>query len=142
MLGRAPIIDFDGTLTHLPVNWAALRSRLGVRTLSAVAPDRAAAWELVTQAEVAAATDAEVLVEVASALQSCIAFAVLTDNSESAVAAFLERHPSLARLCVLVTGRETLHASKRDPEAFERGFTLCLEATAASCCMSACRVAS
>ena len=130
MLGRAPIIDFDNTLTRLPVDWAGLRSRLGIRTLRDLEGCDPDAWGQVTQAEVEAAHSAVPNEAAVDALHLCSGFAVLTDNSESCVSAFLERIPALGRRCLAVVGRETLGKSKRDPAAFARGFALCLNATA------------
>ncbi|MGD0370261.1 MAG: hypothetical protein ABSC16_00980 [Candidatus Dormibacteria bacterium] len=130
MLGRAPILDFDGTLTRLPVDWDGLRSRLGVRTLRDLEGRDPDAWRQVTQAEVDAAHSAVANEAAVDALHLCSGFAVLTDNSETAVTAFLERNPALGCRCLAVVGRETLGRSKREPEAFARGFDLCLKATA------------
>jgi phosphoglycolate phosphatase-like HAD superfamily hydrolase len=139
MLGRAPIVDFDGTLARLDVDWAGLRTRLGVGSLNdlweTVDPSTDgwrddAAWRAVTEAEIDAARDAEPVPPTVAALLSCAAFAVLTANSEAAVAVFLDAQAPLRALCVTVAGRETLRGSKRDPAAFARGFRRCADATA------------
>jgi len=139
MLGRAPIVDFDGTLARLGVDWDGLRARLGVTSLDELwtaanpAGDDGGldgqAWRAVTEAEVAAARQAQPVGPVAAALARCAGFAVLTGNSQAAVDAFLDRQPELRCLCLTVAGRETLRGSKRDPAAFSRGFRRCVDAT-------------
>jgi phosphoglycolate phosphatase-like HAD superfamily hydrolase len=139
MLGRAPIVDFDGTLARLGVDWDGLRARLGLTSLDELwtAEEGAGgggeldgqAWRAVTAAEVAAAREAQPVERMVSALARCQGFAVLTGNSQAAVNAFLDRRPELGSLCLAVAGRETLRGSKRDPAAFSRGFQLCADAT-------------
>jgi phosphoglycolate phosphatase-like HAD superfamily hydrolase len=141
MLGRAPIVDFDGTLARLGVDWAGLRARLGLTSLDELweRVDASAdgwtddpTWRAVTAAEIDAARVAEPVAPLVTALASCDGFAVLTGNSEAAVAAFLEITPRLRSLCLAVAGRETLRGSKRDQPAFARGFQRCVDATAAA----------
>jgi phosphoglycolate phosphatase-like HAD superfamily hydrolase len=138
MLGRAPIVDFDGTLTQLGVDWDGLRARLGVSFLDELWTAANAegdgeldskAWRAVTDAEVASARHAQPIGPMAAALTRCECFAVLTGNSQAAVEAFLDRHPELRSRCLAVAGRETLRGSKRDPAAFSRGFRSCTAAT-------------
>jgi|ERR1035437_179349 phosphoglycolate phosphatase-like HAD superfamily hydrolase len=139
MLGRAPIVDFDGTLARLGVDWDGLRARLGITSLDELWTTEAGAggggelegeaWRAVTEAEVAAARQAQPVDLMVSALARCEGFAVLTGNSQAAVDAFLDRRPELGSLCLAVAGRETLRGSKRDPAAFSRGFRRCAEAT-------------
>jgi phosphoglycolate phosphatase-like HAD superfamily hydrolase len=139
MLGRAPIVDFDGTLARLDVDWSGLRARLGLASLDDLWKTVNAstdgwsddpAWRAVTDAEIDAARRAEPVTPLIAALGSCAGFAVLTANSEAAVATFLDARPDLNALCLAVAGRETLRGSKRDPHAFARGFRRCAEATA------------
>ena len=33
MLGLTPILDFDGTITELPVDWSSLRRQLGIHQI-------------------------------------------------------------------------------------------------------------
>jgi phosphoglycolate phosphatase-like HAD superfamily hydrolase len=139
MLGRAPIVDFDGTLARLGVDWAGLRARLGLTSLDELwtaepgagggGDLNSAGWRAVTAAEVAAALRARPVEPMVAALARCEAFAVLTGNSQAAVDAFLDRRPELGSLCRAVAGRETLRGSKRDPATFSRGFQLCADAT-------------
>ncbi|MGD0448925.1 MAG: hypothetical protein ABSB36_10020 [Candidatus Dormibacteria bacterium] len=138
MLGRAPIVDFDGTLARLGVDWDGLRARLGLTSLDDLwAAEQGPggggdldgqAWQAVISAEVAAARQADPVEPMLEALVRCEGFAVLTGNSEAAVDAFLDRRPELRSLCLAVAGRETLRGSKRDPAAFSRGFRRCAEA--------------
>lgn len=141
MLGRAPIVDFDGTLARLDVDWAGLRARLGLASLDELweRVDASAdgwtddpAWRAVTAAEIGAARVAEPVAPLVSALSACDGFTVLTGNSEAAVAAFLDNTPHLRGLCLAVAGRETLRGPKRDQPAFARGFQRCARATAAA----------
>jgi phosphoglycolate phosphatase-like HAD superfamily hydrolase len=141
MLGRAPIVDFDGTLARLDVDWDGLRRSLGLGSLDDLwrrvdtdsdgwADDPG--WRAITAAEVDAARCAEPVAPLVSALAACAGFAVLTANSEAAVAAFLDPQPELRARCLAVAGRETLRGSKRNPVAFARGFRRCADATAAA----------
>jgi phosphoglycolate phosphatase-like HAD superfamily hydrolase len=133
ILGPAPIVDFDGTLACLDVSWDDLRARLDLDRIGqlwqSADPD---AWSLVRDAEVEAATRAAPFEPVRAGLERSSAFAVLTSNSEKAVARFLERFGSLESRAAVVVGRETLAGPKRDYQVFGRGFTRCVTATAAA----------
>ncbi len=119
--GLPVISDFDGTITHLGVDWSAVRERVGVCRIAELwtRPDAATAWEIVAEAEINAAHHCALNDEVASWLTASSGYAVLTNNSELAVAAFLGRHPVLESQCRLVIGRETLAGSKEDGARFE-----------------------
>jgi phosphoglycolate phosphatase-like HAD superfamily hydrolase len=141
MLGPAPVVDFDGTVAKLEIAWADLRERAGVRRIDELwtidrpdswAPDSWAPdpWADVTHAETAAATAAAPVDAVVRHLADCHAVAVLTSNAEAAVEAFLDRFPDLAGRVVAIVGRETLAGPKSDFATFERGYRLCVEATA------------
>jgi phosphoglycolate phosphatase-like HAD superfamily hydrolase len=65
-------------------------------------------------------------------LDAVTAFAVLTNNSESAVRQFFRRFDGLASRLAGVVGRETLGGSKRNPERFRIGFERCFALTAAA----------
>lgn len=131
ILGPAPIVDFDGTLACLPVSWDDLRARLDVERIGqlwhSADPD---AWSIVRGAEIEAAAHATPLEPVRAALEHASAFAVLTSNSEDAVARFLTRFTSLESRVAVIVGRETLAGPKHDYDVFERGFTKCVRATA------------
>jgi phosphoglycolate phosphatase-like HAD superfamily hydrolase len=133
ILGPAPIIDFDGTLARLHVAWDDLRERLDVERIGqlweSANPD---AWIMVRDAEVEAAARARPFEPVRAGLERSVVFAVLTSNSEDAVARFLARFGSLESRAAVVVGRETLAGPKRDYEVFSRGFTKCVRATAAA----------
>ncbi len=119
------VSDFDGTITRLDIDWQALRERLGVRSVRQLW-DGADGWSIVTEVETEAASRAAVRTAVVSLFDDEPALAVLTNNSEHAVAAFLERHPELCERVVAVVGRESLKAPKEDPEAFARGLRTCM----------------
>lgn len=131
ILGPAPIADFDGTVAVLPVAWAELRSRLGVASIVDLWSGDRAAWDLVRDAELEAARHATPVAGVCAELATTERFAILTNNSEEAVSAFLATRPDLADRVTRVVGRETLGGPKTDAATFERGFAACLAATAA-----------
>lgn len=131
MLGRAPIVDFDGTLARLDVAWAPLRSSLGVRRIDDLwARHDADAWDTVTGAERAAASTAEPVEAVLTLLERVEAVAVLTSNSERAVEAFLQRFPALEARVSAIVGRETLAGPKSSFDVFANGYGVCVGATA------------
>jgi phosphoglycolate phosphatase-like HAD superfamily hydrolase len=129
-LGRAPIVDFDGTLARLAVDWAELREQLGVRSIDDLWSGPVARWHAVTAAETRAATRAEPVRAVVDALAPDAVVGVLTANSEHAVRAFLAGQPALAARVRAVAGRETLGGPKRDPRAFAAAFDALVAATA------------
>jgi phosphoglycolate phosphatase-like HAD superfamily hydrolase len=134
-LGPAPIVDFDGTIAALPVDWPALRQELRVRRIDDLWLDATAtgdpegAWSRVTQAESEAAALATPIEPVARALALATGFAVLTSNSGLAVMRFLEGHPHLRARLVTVVGREGLGGPKSDFHRFRDGFGRCRAAT-------------
>ncbi|MCZ7528824.1 MAG: hypothetical protein M5U14_22075 [Acidimicrobiia bacterium] len=131
MLGRAPIVDFDGTLAALDVDWAGLRRTLGVaRILDLWSEPGGGRWAVVDDAELRAATSAHPVSPVIGHLGAADAFAVLTNNCERSVWRFLERFDELAGRARAVVGRETLQGPKTDFTVFARGFATCVEATA------------
>jgi phosphoglycolate phosphatase-like HAD superfamily hydrolase len=131
MLGPAPVADFDGTIARLVGPWAELRSELGVSVIEDLweVPDHDG-WDRVRDFEVTAARTAAPVAVVERALVEARSFAVLTSNSEHAVHEFLGRFPDLAVRAAAVIGRETLGGPKTSPAVFERGFRLCVAATA------------
>jgi phosphoglycolate phosphatase-like HAD superfamily hydrolase len=131
ILGPAPIVDFDGTLTCLVVEWGDLRTRLRVDRIGRLwESKRADAWAHVRDAEVEAARHATPFEPMRAAIAKSTAFAVLTSNSEDAVAEFLRRFEALQSRVAVVVGRETLAGPKYDYEVFRRGFMTCVQATA------------
>lgn len=126
------IADFDGTLTRLRVDWDALRASVGVRSIGDLWQlDDPAAFVTVAAAERDGAREADADPEAAAFVRGFAAFAILTDNSETAVAVFLERHPHMAQRCLAVAGRESLRGSKRDPVVFRAGIDRCVAALGA-----------
>jgi phosphoglycolate phosphatase-like HAD superfamily hydrolase len=130
MLGPAPIVDFDGTLTSLPVAWDELRTQLGVSRVGELwKPHNTGAWALVREFELDAARRAAPFEPVRAGLEASTVFAVLTANSEDAVKRFVERFADLASRVAIVVGRETLAGPKHDYDVFRRGFAQCVAAT-------------
>jgi hypothetical protein len=128
MLGLAPVLDFDGTLTHLGVDWVGLRQELGVDRIDDLW-SRAGNWNIVAEAEIAAASVAAAVAPVATILSAVRCFAVLTSNDARAVTRFVERFPALRDRLAIVVGREELGGPKTDFARFEVGMQQCLEAT-------------
>lgn len=126
--GRALVADFDGTLLTLAVDWSGLRRSLGVQRIAELWSRGDRAFDPVDLAEVEGARTGTDRAAALAFVRKFSSFAVLTDNTEAAVRVFLERHPQLARRCLLVAGRETLAGSKQDVAVFERGARMCLEA--------------
>jgi phosphoglycolate phosphatase-like HAD superfamily hydrolase len=133
-LGPAPIVDFDGTLVSLPVDWPALRERLRVARIDDLwrrdGPASRDAWSEVMQAEVAAAARAHPVDATVNLLGRAEGFAVLTSNSGRAVERFLEDRTDLSGKVVAIVGREALGGPKHDLSRFSDGFSHCAEATA------------
>lgn len=123
------VTDFDATLTHLAVDWAGLRARLRVRTMAELwrRPD-VRAFDIVAAAERDGARAGQDNAAALRFVRGFTRFAVLTDNSKTAVDVFLERHPDLRKRCAAVVGRETLGAPKRERAAFGRGMRICIDA--------------
>jgi len=131
ILGRAPILDFDGTIARLAVDWHYLRRSLGVASINDLwTTGGASSFVAVTTAEVKASARSDGIPEVLAALAGVEAFAVLTNNSAAAVHRFLEERTSIGHRLVLVVGRDQLGGPKSDFDRFEVGFRLCLNATA------------
>jgi phosphoglycolate phosphatase-like HAD superfamily hydrolase len=129
-LGPAPIVDFDGTIARLDVDWARLRMRLRVDAIGELwARAGDGRWAEVTAAEVAAAEHAREIACTTEALRSVRAFAVVTDNSEHAIDAYLRRLPELASRVAYVGGRESLEGPKRDAARFRKVFDRAVAAT-------------
>jgi len=130
ILGPAPIVDFDGTLTWLPVPWGDLRARLHVERIEQLwDSENTQAWAMVREAEVEAARRATPLEPMRALLEQSSAFAVLTSNAEEAVACFLQRFAALEARATTLVGRETLAGPKHERETFRRGFAQCVRAT-------------
>jgi phosphoglycolate phosphatase-like HAD superfamily hydrolase len=130
--GPAPILDFDGTIARLPVAWADLRARLGVPRIDDLWNGPADVWQAVTDVETDAAAHATPVAAVVERLAGVQSFAVVTSNSEAAVARFFADHPALGDRATLVVGRETLAGPKTDLDVFRRGYARCVEATGAA----------
>ena len=127
------ITDFDGTVCRLEIDWSAVRRRAGVARIGELwEREDPASWDTVTAAEVDAATIAPPISAVLEMLTESQGFAVLSNNSADAVAAFLNRYPIIAARCRLVIGREELQGPKEDAERFARAYARCLAALGAA----------
>jgi phosphoglycolate phosphatase-like HAD superfamily hydrolase len=115
------------------VAWDDLRARLDVDRIGQLwQSENPDAWSMIRDAEIEAAIQATPLGPVRAGLERSSTFAVLTSNAEDAVARFLTRFESLEAKAAVVVGRETLAGPKDDYEVFNRGFTRCVAATAAT----------
>jgi hypothetical protein len=124
LLGPAPIVDFDGTMAFLPVDWTALRRALGVGSVAELWTNgEPGQWATVTEAEFTAVSRARPIVATLDALAAARAFVVITDNDESVVAEFLSAYPALAAKTRAVFGRQSHGGPKRDREVFARAFS-------------------
>lgn len=130
MLGPAPVLDFDGTIADLPVDWDTVRRSLGVSHVEDLWHGDGSGWRSVTSAEVEAAQRAAPVPSVTGQLVTVTSFAVLTSNSADAVNAFMHRFPLLRERLAIVVGREELGGPKTEFERFRSGLERCLEATA------------
>jgi phosphoglycolate phosphatase-like HAD superfamily hydrolase len=128
MLGPASVVDFDGTLARLVIDWDELRAMLDIERIDQLWERQdSRSWQRVTEAEIAAAAIAEPVEVLVEALSRCRAFAVLTNNSEVAVRTFLNR-VGLTPLATAIVGRETLGGPKSDFAVFSVGFKRCRNA--------------
>ena len=90
IFGRAPVVDFDGTLALLDVPWDDLRRELGVGGIIDLWSGAVeGGWQHVRDAEVAAAAVSEPVERAMRTLEDARAVAILSDNSEDAVRRFL-----------------------------------------------------
>lgn len=123
---EAAIVDFDGTLVDLPIDWRRLRAQLGVTAIDNLFDHGSAdMWSIVRQQEIRAAQCGEPRERVIELLAHVPWLAILTANSEDAVSAFLERRPDLAPRVVAIVGRETAQGPKRDEATFVAAFDRC-----------------
>jgi hypothetical protein len=127
MIGLAPVLDFDGTLATLDVDWAGLRRRLNVDHIDDLW-SRGGDWNAVIDAEVSAASTAEAVTPVVTILSTVRCFAILTSNDARAVRRFLSRFPELVNRLTVVVGRRELGGPKTDFTLFEIGVRHCLAA--------------
>jgi FMN phosphatase YigB (HAD superfamily) len=128
MIGPAPVLDFDGTIARLNVDWTELRRRLNVDRIDDLWT-RTRGWSEVTDAEVRGATTAAVISPVVAILSKVQGFAVLTSNDARAVHRFMDRFPDLKNRLAIVVGRGELGGPKTDFGLFDEGVQQCLAAT-------------
>ena len=132
MTRAAAIVDFDGTLVELGIDWPALRRKLGVRSIDDVfGLEDQSMWEIVRAAEVDAAATGPAVEPVIRYLEDVTRIAILTANSSAAVEVFLERQPPVAARVALIVARETSAGPKRRRDVFERAYRLCGDALGA-----------
>ncbi len=129
MFGPAPILDFDGTIANLPVDWKGLREMLSIASIEDLWSRGRDDWGVVAEAELMAASHAVLVAPVATILATVRSFAVLTSNDARAVYVFVDRFPALKERLSIVIGREELAGPKTDFAYFELGMLQCLEAT-------------
>jgi hypothetical protein len=120
-VGTALVSDFDGTLVALDIDWASLRRELEVSSILDLWQPAGPGWSRVTEAEVRASTSSPIVPVGFRTALDFDAVAILTNNSEAAVAAFLARFPDLASRVVAVMGRESLGGPKNDQRVFSSG---------------------
>jgi hypothetical protein len=133
MSGLAPILDFDGTIAYLDVDWSRLRAQFDVERVSDLWNRDPSCWDLVTAAEVGAAAVARPVTATFGYLEETRGFAVLTNNSSVAVHRFFERFPELQRRMKVVVGREELGGPKTDFDRFAPGVARCIAELADGC---------
>ncbi len=129
MLGPAPVLDFDGTIAQLDMDWIELRRQLNVDRIEDLWTGTRD-WSAVADAEVRAATTAAPVESVVAILSEVQVFAVLTSNDARAVHRFVDRFPDLKNRLAVVVGREELGGPKTDFALFNEGVQQCLTATA------------
>lgn len=124
---RGAVIDFDGTLSFLDIDWEGLRADLGVERLSDLWGDFAPSWDAVTAAEIASARTSVPNQTLIDYLQQFEFVAVLSNNSERSIRVFLERFQGLESYRVY--GREYLQGPKQNWKVFSRAIHTIVEQT-------------
>jgi len=129
--GRVLITDFDGTLVDLAVDWPALRARLGVQRIRDIwSRGDPQLLQAVTAAEREGAIAGHPVGPALDFVHGFERYAVLSDNSEVAVDAFLSGYPEIRARCEVVVGRESLGGPKRERDHFVDGIEICRRALA------------
>jgi hypothetical protein len=128
MLGLTPILDFDGTITELPVDWSSLRRQLGIHQIVDLWERDISSWTSVTEAEVAAAMISEPIRPIFDELSKIQRFAVVSSNSTICVRTFFDRFPAVGRRVGLIIGRDELGGPKTDFHRFARAVRQCAAA--------------
>jgi phosphoglycolate phosphatase-like HAD superfamily hydrolase len=131
--GRVLITDFDGTLVKLAVDWPALRDRLGVQRIGDVVtrgdPELLRAIAAAEREGAMAGQPVEPALAFVRGFDRC---AVLSNNSEIAIDAFLSGYPEIRTRCEVVVGRESLGGPKSEREHFVNGLEICRRALGGS----------
>jgi phosphoglycolate phosphatase-like HAD superfamily hydrolase len=127
--GRVLITDFDGTLVKLAVDWPALRARLGVQSIGdAVTRGDPQLLHTIAAAEREGAIAGQPVEPALAFVRGFDRCAVLSDNSEIAIHAFLSGYPEIRARCEVVVGRESLGGPKSEREHFVDGLEICRRA--------------
>lgn len=128
MLGLTPVLDFDGTITELPVDWSSLRRQLGIHQIVDIWERHTSSWTAITEAEVAAAMISEPIHPIFDKLSKTRQFAVVSSNSTICVRTFFDRFPAVGRRIALIIGRDELGGPKTDFDRFARAVRQCTAA--------------
>jgi phosphoglycolate phosphatase-like HAD superfamily hydrolase len=124
-MGKNLILDFDGTLTHLSVDWSSLRNIIGLERLSDYFKlpklEQDYVLETISKTEYAGLVNGS-LIDI-SILEKCESWSVLTNNCEETVWSFIERE-RISKKPIMVLGRESLGGPKEDFTVFTRAIEL------------------
>jgi phosphoglycolate phosphatase-like HAD superfamily hydrolase len=127
--GRVLITDFDGTLVKLAVDWPALRALLGVQRIrDVVTRGDPQLVHIVAAAEREGAIWGQPVEAALAFVRGFDRYAVLSDNSEIAIDAFLSGYPEIRARCEAVVGRESLGGPKSELDHFVDGIEICRRA--------------
>lgn len=127
------VLDFDGTLVNLQIDWSALRGQLGLASIQQIwsMPERLRKRHIV-QISAAEAYAAKVAtIDWSRLVLLCRSpYLVFTNNSEISVHVFLQRiveERSSFPVPVAVVGRESLNGSKLDFSSFATNLLASIE---------------
>jgi phosphoglycolate phosphatase-like HAD superfamily hydrolase len=127
--GRVLITDFDGTLVKLAVDWPALRARLGVQRIrDVVTRGDPQLLHTLAAAEREGAIAGQPVEPALAFVRSFDRYAVLSDNSEIAIDAYLSGYPEIRARCDVMVGRESLGGPKSERDHFVDGLEICRRA--------------
>ena len=121
VFGGPIIIDLDGTLIDLNVDWGQLRKVLGVTSITELwrFSDQSI-WSKVSDAELNAAKTSRLNDELIALIGSSSQVAVFSNNSNCAIEETLRRIGEITKNWLIV-GREFLGGAKEDFTIFSRG---------------------
>lgn len=120
MTKKFAIVDFDGTLINLRVDWGHLRRSLGVKSISELWNiSGESQWDTVTTAEIEAVETSEINTQLIKSLQNFSQVAILSNNSNYSIKNALLRIESDSKDW-LIFGRESIEGPKEDWGLFNR----------------------